>query len=228
MQGKIFSVVQSSIVLAAASVADKIKLFEVLYKNSSAEAGKFLTVDEIAKIGNYNRRYIVEILGCLGGAGFVEYNESSDGFAVNAVQGKLFADENSTVSGGGWMDLVPGFYKAIPGVAEAAMNPEKITGVSFSECCGWGCGRGIERLGRASIKQLYVPKWLPESMPDWVSRLEAGIAVADIGTGTGALAATLAAAYPASKVTGVDKDAWSIERAKSLNGDLPNVTYLVA
>ena len=61
-----------------------------------------------------------------------------------------------------------------------------------------------------------------------VAALEAGAAVADLGTGCGAVAIALARAFPKATVVGIDLDHYSIERAEATAAlfALPNLSFL--
>jgi 2-polyprenyl-3-methyl-5-hydroxy-6-metoxy-1,4-benzoquinol methylase len=93
---------------------------------------------------------------------------------------------------------------------------------------GPGAVLGIERANSPGTRVLLTRRWLA-TMPDVVEKLERGARVADIGCGTGTAALTMAEAYPASDVVGVDIDERSIGRANErLNeGGLDNVSFLV-
>ena len=94
------------------------------------------------------------------------------------------------------------------------MTPEKTTGISFQQQAEWGFAEGMARLNEPGIKSVYVRKWLP-SLPGGVEMLTKGAKVADLGTGFGALALTLAQSFPNSSVVGVDLDPHSISQAKA-------------
>lgn len=61
-----------------------------------------------------------------------------------------------------------------------------------------------------------------------VARLEAGIDVVDVGCGSGAALAAMAARFPASRFTGLDPSAHAIERAAERTDGLDNVTLVRA
>lgn len=73
---------------------------------------------------------------------------------------------------------------------------------------------GVARTGRPFYTRL-VPGGLAR-VPGLVERLEAGARVADTACGAGAGLVLLASTYPASEVIGVDGDAHSVERARTL------------
>ena len=180
---------------------------------------------DVARLGKLHPRYVTEILGCLACADFVAYSPDHDAYAIDPAQAKVLADATFPLHGAGWFDMVPALYQAIPGVAGAASTPGKLTGVPFSDQSEWGFGKGMHRCNAPGIKAAYTRKWLLRSVPHVVGALEAGIKVADLGTGMGAVAFALANSFPNSTVTGIDLDAPSIHRANTLNPGLANLKF---
>jgi len=205
---KFNAMVQGSTVLAVAAVADRTGLFKVL-----AGAGP-LTVAQIAEKGRLHPRYVQEVCSCLACAEFLSYDTQADTFVLPAAQARLLTDENFALNCAGWCDMVPSLMAAIPGVTQAMMNPHMASGVPFSFFSETGFSKGMSRVNGPGIKSTYIRKWLP-SLPNSVEWLQTGIRVADLGTGYGALALALATAFPNSRITGIDIDNTSIERAKA-------------
>uniref|UniRef100_A0A7S1AAX5 Methyltransferase domain-containing protein n=1 Tax=Noctiluca scintillans TaxID=2966 RepID=A0A7S1AAX5_NOCSC len=216
---------QHSITLATAAVADRVGLFKLLANHSDPEGGVFLTVEQISSIGALHPRYVKEMCGCLACAGFLQYDKDTDGFGCDSAVSKVLADDEFALNAAGWLDMVPAMYRAVPGVSEAARTPERLTGIPFSSYSDWGFSRGMDRLNGAGIKSSFVRKWLPESMPEMVEKLQQGIKVADLGTGSGALAFSLANAFKNSHVTGIDLDERSVKQANALNPGLTNLVF---
>jgi SAM-dependent methyltransferase len=169
-----------------------------------------LGLDAIAERSGLQPRYLEEILATLSAAGIVVYDPAADRYALPDEHAACVADESSPYFLAGWSQMIPALYRAIPGVADACRNGG---GVPFS-AFGEDMIEGIARSNAPAMRILLTRKWLP-LLPDVVSRLEAGIRVADVGCGTGTAALTLARAYPNSQIFGYDVDASSVERARA-------------
>lgn len=204
---RFMGMVQSANILAAASVADKSGLFKLL-----ADAAGPMSVAEISKAGNYHPRYVLELCSCLACADFLTYDKETDKFEIEPAQAKLLTDPDFALGVGGWLGIVPALHMAVPGVTKAMQTPNETTGVSFQQQQAFGFADGMARLNGPGIKSALVRKWLPDNLKE---KLTAGIKVADLGTGQGALCMTLANAFPNSAVTGIDIDAESIDKATS-------------
>jgi SAM-dependent methyltransferase len=208
--GKVFQMARDSIVMAVAAVADEVGLFSLL-----AAAGKPLSAAELATAGGLSERYVLEICSCLSCAEWVEYDAAADTFSISPEHAKLLTDPIFPIGVGGWLQMVPALHRAVPGVAAATRAAETVTGVPMASFSEWGFTAGMDRMNTPGIIAGYVKKWLP-MCPAAVAILEAGGAqVADLGTGCGAVAIALAAAFPACTVLGIDLDPYSIERAKA-------------
>ncbi|MEL0040319.1 MAG: methyltransferase domain-containing protein, partial [Ilumatobacter sp.] len=99
---------------------------------------------------------------------------------------------------------------------------------------GWGehhhyFFEGTEELFRPAYDHLLIQHWMP-ALSCGVDRLNAGIAVADIGCGNGASTVRMARAFPDSSFTGFDFHAPSVEaaRANAAELGLENVSFEVA
>mmetsp|Transcript_10489 Transcript_10489/g.29563 ORF Transcript_10489/g.29563 Transcript_10489/m.29563 type:complete len:419 (+) Transcript_10489:70-1326(+) len=225
---KLDHMVQNAITVAIAAVADRVGLFELLAKHSNVASSTYLTIAEICEVGKLHPRYITEICGCLACAEFLKYDAEADGFAIEPAQAEVLADSEFERYGAGWFDEVPCLYRAVPGVVKATKCPAVTTGVPFSQQSEWGFSRGMERNNSPGIRTSLARTWLPKSLPSFVERLEAGIKVADLGTGAGAVAFALANAFPASTVVGIDSDRQSIDRANANNPGLTNLSFRCA
>jgi 2-polyprenyl-3-methyl-5-hydroxy-6-metoxy-1,4-benzoquinol methylase len=79
----------------------------------------------------------------------------------------------------------------------------------------------IERMSAAWSRQALVPVLLPR-LDGVVDKLQAGGRILDLGCGSGVAMATLAAAFPAAQVDGVDLSELAVERAAGNLAGLPN------
>lgn len=212
-------------VLAACCVADRAGLWKVMAENSDAEGGKFITVDEISSIGKLHPRYVTEICGSLACAGLLQYDEEKDGFAIDSATAKITADDSFALTFGGNFDRMPAMYQAVPGVAQAMMTPEKMTGVDFKDIAQWGYSRYMERAG-VGVAKPYVNNWLPTGLPEVTEQLKAGgMNVAEVGCGAGRITVALAQAFPKTKFTGIELDPTQFAKAQAMNPGLTNLEF---
>lgn len=214
--GQFMEMTTGAAVLGVVAVADRTGLFRDLQGQGP------LTLEEITRRTGLQRRYLEEILATLSAAGIVNYDAETDRYELPDEHAACVADESSPYFLGGWSQMVPALYRAIPGVAAACREGG---GVPFRDF-GDDMVEGIARSNAPGTRVLLTRKWLP-LMPDMVTRLESGIRVADVGCGTGTAALTLGRAYPKSEIHGYDVDAPSVERAQAAREEegLKNVSF---
>jgi SAM-dependent methyltransferase len=202
--------------LGVAAVADRSGLFAKL-----AGLGPLKLVDIAAKTG-FDSRYLLEVLSALAAGGVVSYDPANETFELPPEHAACLSDEKSPYFLGGWTQMVPALYRAIPGVARSLREGG---GVPYSEY-GNDAVEGIDRANSPGMRILLTRKWLP-AMPDVVAHLQQGARVADVGCGSGTAAITMAKAYPKSEITGFDVDEASIERARAAAAreGLPNARF---
>jgi len=178
-----------------------------LYK-AMADAGP-LGAKEIAIRAGCAERYVREWLNAQAAGGYIGYHAMSDTYEMSPEQAMVLADEDSPV-------YIPHAWK-VP--ASMWFDEDKALdafrsghGVAWGEHDGrLACGvAGFYRNGyRASL----VTQWLP-ALDGVVARLEAGIAVADVGCGHGHSTLLMAEAFPNSRFHGFDTHAASIDEAR--------------
>jgi len=178
-----------------------------LYK-AMAGAGP-LGAQEIAVRAGCAERYVREWLNAQAAGGYIGYHAASDTYEMSPEQAMVLADEESPV-------YIPHAWN-VP--ASMWFDEDKaLSAFRSGHGVAWGdhdgrlaCGvAGFYRNGyRASL----VPQWLPQ-LDGVVPRLEAGIAVADVGCGHGHSTLLMAEAFPNSRFHGFDAHAESIEEAR--------------
>ena len=196
------------------SVADRSGLNKYLGEHGSG------TSAEIAEGSRLDQRYVTEILSGLTAAGIVEYDPTTGDFTLPPEHALFFASEESPYFMGGWLDMVPSIMSQVEGVAKATVHGG---GVGFEEF-GTTIIRGIDRGNAPSQKIFLTTKWLP-AIPGIVDRLETGIRVADVGSGSGTAAILMAQTYPNSEVVGFDVSGDSVSVARSRSEDVPNLEF---
>jgi ubiquinone/menaquinone biosynthesis C-methylase UbiE len=178
-----------------------------LYK-AMAGAGPISSTELAARTG-CAERYVREWLNAQAAGGYVGYHAMSDTYELSPEQAMVLADEDSPV-------YIPHAWNT---PASMWFDEEKaIEAFRTGKGVSWGehDGRlycGVAAFYRNAYRGSLVPEWLP-ALDGVVERLEAGIAVADVGCGHGHSTTLMAKAFPRSRFHGFDVHAPSIEAAK--------------
>ena len=196
------------------AVADRAGLLTHL---GTVEVG---TAETIANEAGLDERYVIEILSGLAAAGVVEYDPSSGVFTLPPEHALFLANDSSPYFMGGWLDMLPAVMSQIDGVVTATVHGG---GVGFEDF-GRTFIKGVDRGNAPSQRVFLTNKWL-NAVPGLVGRLEEGIRVADVGSGSGRAAILMAQAYPNSEVAGFDISEDSVSVARSRSEDVDNVEF---
>lgn len=200
---KLVSDVGTTLAAGLLVVGDHSGLFKAM-----AGAGP-LSSDELAARASIAPRYVEEWLAVMTGAGYVEHDPVADTFVLPDEHAVFLTDASSEYYFGG-------LFQGLPGLL--AMTPKLITafkqgnGISFSDF-GAELPGALEAMNRSVYENRLVRSWLP-TMPEVVARLQAGGRAIDVGCGTGVIPITLAKAFPAATVAGLDFDVRSIDIAR--------------
>ena len=178
-----------------------------LYK---AMAGRGpMSSEEIAASAGCAERYVREWLNAQAAGGYVEYHDGSDTYELSPEQAMVLADEESPV-------YIPSAWN-VP----ASMWFDEDKAVEAFRSGGgipWGAhdGRlacGVAAFYRNAYRGSLISEWLP-ALDGVVERLDAGIAVADVGCGHGHSTILMAQAFPRSRFHGFDPHVESVNAAK--------------
>jgi SAM-dependent methyltransferase len=188
---------------ATVVLGDKLGLYRAL-----AEQGPS-TAEELARATGCDARYLREWLSAQAAAEYAHYDPATGRFHLDAAQAACLADE-----------ALPTFLAGGMAVASSLHRDEDRVRDAYRTGAGVGWHEhhddlfvGTERFFRPGYAANLVDHWVPAA-DGLGARLEAGIAVADVGCGFGASAILLAQAYPASTVVGFDAHEPSIARAR--------------
>jgi 2-polyprenyl-3-methyl-5-hydroxy-6-metoxy-1,4-benzoquinol methylase len=170
-------------------------------------------------------RYVREWLWHQAASGYVEYDANTGQFTLPPEHAFVLADPQSPAH------VLPGFAAA---VALSDNMPTVMRAFRTGEGVPWGEQSGciacaIAEFFRPGYRANLVESWLP-ALDGVVERLRAGALVADIGCGHGHTTRLMAKAFPASRFTGVDFHAPSIEAAcrhAATNGKIDNLKFEV-
>jgi 2-polyprenyl-3-methyl-5-hydroxy-6-metoxy-1,4-benzoquinol methylase len=164
---------------------------------------------ELATKTGVKERYLREWLSAQAAADYVTYHEETDRFSLTPEQAMVFAEENSPAFFVGAFEVVQSMWMDEPKIADAFRTGRGVGWHEHSACLF----RGTERFFRPGYNSHLVAEWIP-ALDGVEEKLKAGANVADVGCGHGASTILMAQAYPASRFSGFDYHAPSIEKAR--------------
>lgn len=190
--------------LVTVLVGDKLGLYRTLAGTGPA------TASELAASAGCDERYVVEWLDAQAASGYCEYDAATHRYWLDPGQAACLADEGGLafLAGGAW--LVGAMFKDDDRAADLFRGNLGMAWGDHHEDLFAGHERFFLPTYRAGLLQT----WLP-SLDGVAARLDAGIAVADVGCGRGAVSILLAEAFPASTVVGFDPHPPSILAARA-------------
>lgn len=164
---------------------------------------------ELATKTGVKERYLREWLSAQAAADYVTYHEETDRFSLTPEQAMVFAEENSPAFFVGAFEVVQSMWMDEPKIADAFRTGRGVGWHEHSTCLF----RGTERFFRPGYNSHLVAEWIP-ALDGVEEKLKAGANVADVGCGHGASTILMAQAYSASRFSGFDYHAPSIEKAR--------------
>jgi SAM-dependent methyltransferase len=219
LTGKVLGDIGGAMALLMGYMGDRLDLYRAMQAAGPA------TSANLARQAGLDERYVREWLSANAAAGYVEYDEAEESFALSPEAGLVFAAEGDP-------RCLQGFLQAVKSVFD---DEEKTTAaIRAGQGLAWGarspcCFCGTDRFFRPGYAMNLVSDWLP-ALDGAVAKLEAGGAVADIGCGHGSSTILMAQAFPNSRFVGFDFHAPSVEtaRAKAQEAGVGNATFEVA
>ena len=188
---------------AMVSLGSKLGLYKAM-----AGAGP-ISARELAARAGCAERYVHEWLNAQAAAGYLDYHPISDTYELSPEHAMVLADDASPV-------FIPPAWN-VP--ASMFFDEEKsLEAFRTGKGVAWGehdarlhCG--VAAFYRNGYRASLVPQWLP-ALDGVVEKLEAGIAVADVGCGHGHSSVLMAQAFPRSRFYGFDAHAGSLDEAR--------------
>ena len=168
-----------------------------------------ISAKELSTRAGCAERYVREWLNAQAAGGYVDYYAVSDTYELSPEQAMVLADEDSPV-------FIPHAWQ-VP----ASMwfdEAKAIQAFRTGKGVAWGehderLSCGVAAFYRNAYRSSLVSQWLP-SLDGAVEKLDAGIAVADVGCGYGHSTVLMAQAFPNSRFHGFDVHAASIDQAR--------------
>jgi 2-polyprenyl-3-methyl-5-hydroxy-6-metoxy-1,4-benzoquinol methylase len=168
-----------------------------------------LSAAELADRSGVRQRYVEEWLAAMAGAGYVEFDAAADRFTLPDEHAQFLVDPDGETYLGGLYGGLPVLLGMVPTLTEAFRSGE---GIAFAEF-GEQMPRLLSVMNRPVYEARLVQQWLP-AMTGIVEQLRAGGSALDVGCGAGVVPVTLARAFPAARISGIDLDAPSIALAR--------------
>lgn len=164
----------------------------------------------VAERAGISERYAIELLEGLAVAGVLDHHPDDDTFSLPDERAAVVADDFSPYALTGYLDMLPALVDRLPSLTAAVESGGGVPADEYDE----RAVIGIDRANSPGTRILLTRRWLT-TMPDVVECLEAGGRIVDVGCGSGTAAITMAKAYPAATVVGIDVDERALERARA-------------
>jgi 2-polyprenyl-3-methyl-5-hydroxy-6-metoxy-1,4-benzoquinol methylase len=195
--------VGASLNAALVVMGDKLGLYRALAGTPG------LSPAELAHRTGTAERYVREWLNAQAAGGYVTYDPESGRYALEPEQTVALTDPDSPA-------YLPGFFQIALG--SVLDSPKILEVVRSGAGFGWGehvhdVHEGCERFFRPGYHAHLLTEWLP-ALDGVVAKLQRGAQVADVGCGHGASTILMAQAFPASRFSGFDAHAASLQTAR--------------
>jgi ubiquinone/menaquinone biosynthesis C-methylase UbiE len=172
------------------------------------------TPAELAQRTSTNERYVTEWLRGQAAGGYITCDPSTETYSLTEEQAFVLAEPDGAVYAPGAFVLALGALRAEPRITEAVRSGAGMGWHEHAQDVFTGC----EQFFRPGYNANLVPSWIP-ALDGVQEKLQAGAKVADVGCGLGASSVLLAEAFPASRISGSDYHAESIELARKRAAD---------
>jgi len=196
---RVYRDVSGAMVTGMADIGTRTGLFRAMAHKGA------MTVEAVTDASGLQARYVQEWLAGMVAGEYLEYDPDGETYTLPDEHAWLLASEGTDHFAGGLFRFAPVLLGVVPEVADAFHNGG---GVHF-HAFGGDCVPALDLINRGTYDQRFTSYWLA-AMPDVLAKLETGGRVLDVGCGAGRVAVTVAAAFPAAEVVGLDPDQASI------------------
>ena len=185
-----------------AAVGDRLGLWHDLAAHGAA------TSVQLARRMGLSERHVREWLAAMAAAQYLDYDAATRRYSIDQERAALLADERSERFLGGLTQLLVSLMKPYERIVETFRSGGGVPQSAYDSATY----EAHERLSGPWYEHLLVQRWLPQA--GLVERLEAGVAVCDVGCGGGIGLVKLAQAYPRSRFVGYDVFGPNVHRAR--------------
>ena len=205
---RVFSKLEGAVTSAMVHLGDRLGLYRAL-----ADADSPLTSTELADRLGLDERWVREWAYNQGAAEIVQIDDDERlSLAPEAVA--VLADEEHPAFGMGSFHHLPQTMAALELLPESFRTGLGLDYDAHGPDCAEGVARGFEPWMRANL----LPTVLP-ALDGVEAKLRDGATVLDVGCGAGGVVLVLAAAFPASRITGYDISQHALARARERQGE---------
>ena len=166
------------------------------------------TADDLAAKTDCHPRLVREWLDGQAAGGLVQWDETTDRYAIGPEATMALADDESPAFVARAMNAIGSIFIDMPKVAEAFRGNGALSWGSHHPCLFSGTEWFFRTGYRAEL-----PNWIA-TLDGVAEKLDAGGSVADVGCGQGASCVVLAQAFPEARITGFDFHGPSISTAQ--------------
>ncbi len=191
--GKTFGDLVGTFSILLATLGDRFGLFKLLAGDGPQ------TSRQLALAAGVSERYALEWLSGMTAAGYLTHDPLTVTFTLPAEHAPILADEGGPGFIGGLLHQIPPALSVYEALAEAFRTGVGVPMSTYPQ----GFWDGMQRDTDTTIRNSLTQEWIP-AMPDVQRRLEQGIAVAEVGCGSGRALIRLAEAFPNSRFVGYD------------------------
>src|SRR5512146_1947012 len=199
--GRVLADAAATVVLAA--LGDRAGLFKSLAEHGPGTSG------ELASRTGLSERYVREWLGGMFAAGYLDYDDAQQRYALPAEHVPTLASEPGPAFFGGVHQELIGAIQRYDDVAQAFRHGGGVRPADLHPDV-WA---GTSRFTAQWHQNMLVQQWLP-LVAETTAKLQAGARVADVGCGTGQALIALARTFPSITATGYDAHPPSVEQAR--------------
>lgn len=206
-QALTFAQLQGAMTAAMVSLGDRLGLYRAL-----AAAGAPMTTAELAAATGLHERWVREWAGNQGAAGLLDVATADAPqlrVAITPEAVAVLADERTDTFGAGEFAQLPALLGALDDTAQSFRTGIGHTYDHLGSAAPDSSERGFEIWHRHHL----VPEVI-DAIDGLSERLAVGGRAADVGCGAGGAVLILAAAFPATTVTGYDISTMSLARAE--------------
>lgn len=201
---RVFSKLEGAVTAAMIHLGDRLGLYRAL-----DDAGTPLSTTELAERLGFHERWVREWAYNQGAAEILRIDADERlSLAPEAVA--VLADEEHPAFGMGSFHHLPQTVATLELLPESFRTGLGLDYDAHGPDCAEGIARGFEPWMRANLLSTVVP-----ALVGVEAKLRDGANVLDVGCGAGGVVLVLAAAFPASHVTGYDISQHALERARA-------------
>jgi len=213
---RVFSTLQGAVTAGMIHLGDVLGLYRVL-----ADAEEPLTSTDLAARAGLHERWVREWAYNQAAAQIIEI-DAEERFGLSEESVAVLADPAHPAFGMGMFHRLPETMGALRAMPESFRTGLGHPYDSHGPDGAVGIERSFEPWNRACLLPVVIP-----ALDGVQERLEAGIAVADVGCGAGSLLLLLAEAFPNSTFHGYDISRYALDRARAklAESGLTNVTF---